>query len=70
MAKKETEEATEVKSEPTKAWDTTLKLGAIEEANYAILGATVVKVDKASGEVTLRSVAPKQPCARAQEVPE
>jgi hypothetical protein len=49
MAKTKTEE-----TEAPKLWDTTVKLGAIEEALYLQEGDVVVKVDRASGEVTVR----------------
>lgn len=39
-------------------YDTTVKLGAIEEAQFLEEGDVVVKVDRASGEVTMRG--PKQ----------
>jgi len=50
------------------SWDTTLKLGAIEEATYAVVGAVVVAVNLASGELTLRTTAEVQPHGRAREV--
>lgn len=53
-----------------KQWDTTVKLGAIEEANYATVGAVVVAVNKSSGELTLRTPGEKQPYGRSLEVPE
>lgn len=53
-----------------KQWDTTLKLGAIEEANYATLGAVVVGIDRATGELTLRSPSEHQPHGRSREVAE
>ncbi len=51
-----------------KAWDTTVKLGAIEEAQYVALGAVVSKIDKATGEITLRTVGERQPHGRSAEV--
>jgi len=65
MAKAKSEEAT---TEAPKFWDTTVKLGAIEEASYAAIGAVVVAVDRGSGEVTLRSSSEKQPHGRSREV--
>jgi protein involved in polysaccharide export with SLBB domain len=38
----------------TQFYDTTVKLGAIEEAQFLQEGDVVVKVDRASGEVTVR----------------
>ncbi len=46
------------KTEDDVKWDTTVKLGAIEETNYLQEGDVVVKVDRSCGEVTLRG--PKQ----------
>jgi hypothetical protein len=40
---------------PVKEWDTTIKLASIEEASFVVLGAVVHAVDRASGEVTIRS---------------
>lgn len=50
-----------------KHWHTTVKLGAIEEANYAEIGDVVVAVNKASGELTLQRVCEKQPHGRSLE---
>lgn len=60
------EPAADVPLLPT-AWDTTIKLGSIEEATYAAIGAVVVAVDKSTGEVTLRSMAETQPHGRSRE---
>lgn len=51
-----------------KNWDTTVKLGAIEEAHYVAIGATVVAIDKATGELTLRTTGEAQPHGRSREV--
>lgn len=69
MAKKDTadEAVTERKLPVAAQWDTTVKLGSIEEAKYAEVGAIVVAVNTASGELTLRTVAEKQPHGRSQE---
>ncbi len=47
------------------AWDTTVKLGAIEEASYLEPGDVVVAVDRAAGEVTVRRVCEKAPYGRS-----
>lgn len=62
MAKTEKAETT------AKTWDTTVKLGAIDEANCIEIGAVVVAINKASGEVTLRTSSEKPPHGRSLEV--
>lgn len=65
MAKTKVEEETTELAPPVPKWDTTLKLGAIEEANYAEPGDVVVAVNKASGELTLRRACPEPPYGRS-----
>lgn len=51
-----------------KLWDTTVKLGSIEEARKCSVGAVVVAVDFASGEVTLRAESVNPTHERSVEV--
>jgi hypothetical protein len=68
MAKKETEETTET-TEPkvghVPLWQTTVKLGAIDEAKYAQPGDVVVAVNTASGELTLQRACKDAPYGRS-----
>jgi hypothetical protein len=64
MAKKETEEMTE-EAKPMPKWQTTVKLGAIDEAKYAQPGDVVVAVNTASGELTLERACKDAPYGRS-----
>lgn len=56
---------TEEQQQSVPQWDTNVKLGAIEEANYVAVGDVVVGIDRASGEIVLRG---KQQHGRSREV--
>jgi len=49
------------------AWDTTIKLGAIEESKCVQAGDIVVAVNTASGELTVRRMCEKAPHGRSTE---
>jgi hypothetical protein len=54
-------------SEKAKKWETGVKLGSIEEAQFVELGAVVISVDRASGQIVLRSEKAEKPNLRAVE---